>query len=341
MTLSGILDTAIGLVFIYFLLSVIASGIQEVVAGIFAWRGTYLARGVDVILDNDSSAAFRWAGIGEWLLAHFTNKPLPTAADRLAATVASQGGQATPAQQTLQQVLSVPMHPLMKGTPSAVPSYVPARNFSLALLETLRDGSKAPLFSQAERTISALPDGDLKTTLSAFLESAGGDLDAFRAQLEQWFDDAMDRVAGVYKRMSQYAMVVLGVLIAVALNLDSIRVARTLWETPAFRAAVVAGATQAAQKQPSPATSNAPDIGQIMKDVAGSYRNLEATNLPFGWTAESGSGDGAPTTVGGWAITAAAVGLGAPFWFGLLQNLVNMRNAGPKPQSANNGDGSG
>jgi hypothetical protein len=63
-------------------------------------------------------------------------------------------------------------------------TYVPSRNFSLALLETLRDGSKAPLFSQAERTISALPDGDLKTTLSAFLESAGGDLDAFRTQLE-------------------------------------------------------------------------------------------------------------------------------------------------------------
>ena len=149
MTLSGILDTAIGIVFIYFLLSVIASGIQEVFAGIFAWRGTYLTRGVDVILDNDSSAVFSWAGVSEWLLAHFTNKTLPTAADRLRMTVASQDGQATPEQATLQRVLSVYSHPLMRGTPSAVPSYIPARNFSLALLETLHDGSKAPLFSQA------------------------------------------------------------------------------------------------------------------------------------------------------------------------------------------------
>jgi hypothetical protein len=36
MTLSAILDTAIGLVFMYFLLSVITSGVQEVIAGIFA-----------------------------------------------------------------------------------------------------------------------------------------------------------------------------------------------------------------------------------------------------------------------------------------------------------------
>ncbi|HUN42409.1 MAG TPA: hypothetical protein VMU81_19120 [Acetobacteraceae bacterium] len=43
MTLGGILDTAIGAVFIYFLLSLIGSGILEVVAGIFAWRGGWVA----------------------------------------------------------------------------------------------------------------------------------------------------------------------------------------------------------------------------------------------------------------------------------------------------------
>jgi hypothetical protein len=33
----------------------------------------------------------------------------------------------------------------------------------------------------------------------------------------------------------------------------------------------------------------------------------------------------------GWIITAAAVSQGAPFWFDLLQKLVNMRLAGKKP----------
>ena len=338
MTLSAILDTAIALAFIYFLLSLIASGIQEVIAGIFAWRGTYLTRGLSVILDNDSSAVFSWAGPVEWFLAHFTNKPLPTAADRLRTALAKPGAQATPADLTLQRVLSVQTHPLMQGTPSATPSYVPAKNFSLALLETLRDGSKAPLFTQAERTISALPDGDLKKTLSAFVESAGGDLDAFRTRLEQWFDDAMDRVGGVYKRMSQYAMIVLGVLIAVALNVDTARVARTLWETPALSSAIADQAAQAVKQQP-PGSDKSNDAAS-MKDVLKTYQDLQETQIPLGWTANNGWKDVTAMTIGGWAVTAAAVGLGAPFWFALLQSLVNMRSAGPKPKSSNDGDGS-
>ncbi len=44
MNLGAVIDTAIGLVFTYFLLSIIASGIQEVVAGIFSWRGTTCPR---------------------------------------------------------------------------------------------------------------------------------------------------------------------------------------------------------------------------------------------------------------------------------------------------------
>ena len=44
MNLGPVVDVAIGMVFVYFLLALIASGIQELVAGIFTWRGTYLRR---------------------------------------------------------------------------------------------------------------------------------------------------------------------------------------------------------------------------------------------------------------------------------------------------------
>jgi hypothetical protein len=36
----------------------------------------------------------------------------------------------------------------------------------------------------------------------------------------------------------------------------------------------------------------------------------------------------------GWLVTALAAMLGAPFWFDLLQKLVNVRNTGPKPAAA-------
>ncbi len=35
----------------------------------------------------------------------------------------------------------------------------------------------------------------------------------------------------------------------------------------------------------------------------------------------------------GWFITALAMSLGAPFWFDLLQKVINIRNAGVRPPS--------
>ena len=36
-------------------------------------------------------------------------------------------------------------------------------------------------------------------------------------------------------------------------------------------------------------------------------------------------------TLGGWLLTAIAVSLGAPFWFDMLNNFVNLRITGAKP----------
>ena len=35
----------------------------------------------------------------------------------------------------------------------------------------------------------------------------------------------------------------------------------------------------------------------------------------------------------GWLITAIAVSLGAPFWFGLMQNLLNLRSDTKPPRA--------
>ncbi len=323
MTLSSVLDVIIALVFTYFLLALIASGVQEVIAGIFAWRGTYLAKGIDVILDNGSTASFRWVDARDFLRAHFTSEPGQSAADRLAKLIARNPlGAATPEQAVLRRVLGVSTHPLLRGTPSKLPSYIPARTFSLALLETLRDGSDDPVFTQLDRSVAGLPEGDLKRTLSMFLRDAGRDVDAFRAGLEQWFNDAMDRVSGIYKRLSQYVMIIFGIVLALALNVDSLRVARMLWQTPALRAAMLAQARSLA------APDAAARLPSLEPTVLAPLRLFEAQQIPFGWSVPHLSW----ATPCGWLLTAGAVALGAPFWFSLLQNLINIRAAGPKPR---------
>jgi len=324
MQISAVLDVALGLAFTFFLLALIASGIQEVIAGVFSWRGTYLAKAIDVLISNDPKAQFAWCGLGDLLRAHFTHGPGASAAEQFA----KMNLQSPALLRLTQQINS---HPLLRNIPDALPSYVPASNFSMAVLEVLHDGSSLPVFSQVENTIAALPDGDLKTTLAAFIRDAAGDIDKFRGHLEQWFDTAMDRASGIYKRLSQYVLLVLGILLAVVLNVDAFHLAGTLWHVPAARAAVVADAAGATmhttmydalkdfQNEPLPLGWDHVPLSHFLSHVT--WAHLTWSQFAGAWA------------IPGWIVTALAISLGAPFWFDLLQNLSNLRAAGPKPHS--------
>lgn len=323
MELGAICDVAISLAFTFFLLSVIASGLQEFIAGLFRWRGTYLAKSIDVIMDNGDAARFAWNGLGDWLRAHLTPK-------------AAEPPNHAASNPILQRIRAgMASHPLLRGTPADLPSYVPARNFSMALLEVLRDGlPDQPVFARLEQTVSELPDGDLKRTLGVFLHDAAGDLDRLRGNLERWFDDAMDRASGIYKRLSQYVTLALGLLLAVGLNIDTLHIARTLWDEPVSRAVLVASAS---------ATSQHDGAGDPGRQLQSTLQALRCQPLPLGWEVgdtlpcrlpsrpPTGHPLGWPRDIPGWLLTALAVSLGAPFWFELLQNLINLRAAGPKP----------
>jgi hypothetical protein len=236
----------------------------------------------------------------------------------------------------LLKILDLPSHPLLRGTPSALPSYVSSRNFSMAMLEVLRDGSASPLFTQAESTTAKLPEGDLRKLLGTFIQDSGGDLDKFRANIEHWFDDAMDRLSGIYKRISQYFLLAIGLLIAVALNVDSFHVVQVLWDNPDQRASIVEKAVQ------STATS-ASNVGALVQQ-------FEAASFPVGWKrlGNNEANLSSPEDVGtwilriiGWLVTALAVSLGAPFWFDVLKKVMNLRNAGAVPDPANGNAGAG
>jgi hypothetical protein len=353
MQFSAPLNVAIGLVFTYFLLALIASGIQEVIAGIFKWRGTYLAKAIDVIVNNDPTATFAWYGWKDMAHALLTPAPGKSAAqldDQLyppappAAPVPAAPAPVAPVQPAPVQPASPPpppnppvakldpvmkgvlegmaTHPLLRNAPAALPSYMTPRNFALALLDVLRDGSSLPVFSQVENTVAALPDGDLKTTLSLYIQEAGGDIDKLRANIENWFDGAMDTVTGIYKRFSQYVLVGIGLILSIALNADSFQIFHALWSAPDAAAALAATATEAAGHAPN---------GDLGAQVKANLAALQSQPLPLGWTNFGGCA-AILTAVPGWIVTALAVALGAPFWFSLLQSLTNLRAAGPKPK---------
>src|ERR1700737_3728352 len=105
-------------------------------------------------------------------------------------------------------------HGLIQGlSKTRLPSYVPSRTFSLALFDALSDKGEGTLFSQIERGVAQMPPGYAKQSLTTFLVAAGGDIDAFRARVETWFDDSMDRLSGVYKRWAQLIHFLFGFMV--------------------------------------------------------------------------------------------------------------------------------
>jgi hypothetical protein len=100
---------------------------------------------------------------------------------------------------------------------------------------------------------------ELKAALLALMDNAGTNLNKAQANLEQWFDDSMDRVSGVYKRKSQVFIVIIAVLVTLLANADTLQIANSLSHDKAVRDSLVAAAPQLAKKaEPTPTAAPTP-----------------------------------------------------------------------------------
>jgi hypothetical protein len=245
-------------------------------------------------------------------------------------------------------------------------SYLSSRNFGLALVDLLGGGAgEGSQPAGLRAAIDARPDGALKAQLHALGSYGGGyDLTSFRRSAEHWFDEAMERVSGWYKRRAQTITVVTAVAVAVGLNVNAVRVADRLANDETVRNVVVqAGDKFVAQTKEGQEAekgegegaegksgSEAPSPGGKRVEAPGcdtcsnttlsptaagklidrQISDVSALSLPVGW--ESGFSV-TWEALAGWLITALAISLGAPFWFDALGKLARLRTSGEKPEA--------
>jgi hypothetical protein len=283
MSLSNVLNVAVGLVCTFLFLGLLGTTVYEVGASLCRARGRLLRTGMQTLLSNGVAGGPLFGKV----FGH-----------------------------SLVQSLSA----------RGLPSYVPANSFATALFDALSDAGPGGRFAQIERSIQALPEGPTKQSLRAFIVEAGGDFDALRSRVEAWFNDAMDRLSGVYKRRSQAIHLLFGLAVAIGFNIDSIHIAEVLWQNPGKQEAMVSIVQNyTAANQSLPAT--------ISTDRA--MQQLVQLPVPMGW--EGFRPPRSPALwlypLVGWLVTGFSVSLGAPFWFDLLQKLmdINVRGTGPKP----------
>jgi len=324
---ASVFDVFIGLVLCYLLLGLVGSALQEAVAGWLNWRGEQLRKGLQSLLAH---AAAPRDGAGAGTVRPGADPAAPRAAE---AGAPPPEGTVTAAAAAAPLFDRVYRHGLIApDTARRLPAYIPAANFSLALIDALRAGGTADAtLAQVEEGLRQLPPGPARQALLALASQACGDLERFRKGVEQWFDNAMDRVSGIYKRLAHNFMLIFGIAIAVGANVDTLDVARSLWTHPAAAAQVAGLATQLVQSPPPAADAASGAAAMPAIDGATAARQLASLPVPLGWDHAPTSADFAWQRIVGWLITALAVSLGAPFWFDTLQRFLNFRTAGPPP----------
>ena len=354
MNFGAALDVAIGLIFVYLLVSLFVTALNEYVSSFLNKRSEYLLSRVQSLLGGDGTEK----KTGEWSpeMCSVWNHPLINA-------LKSHG---TTEDHCTQRGA------LLKNAPS----YIPGKTFAVALSESLKPSESAHLsFTQLKTAVSGIQNNDaLKNALLPMIDNAEGKIEVFQQNVATWFDGAMDRTSGAYKRWIHRLTFWAGFAVAVAFNVNSLQLIDNLWRDPVARAGLVAqasvtasnpnglqGATASAAA-PGAAAEAAPDCA--CEDEEKPVDISQSLPMPIGWSQDALCGlihaplasvpqSARPASVcktplrDGWsmslkifltllglAITGLAVSLGSPFWFGILQSVTNIRATGVKPDRA-------
>jgi hypothetical protein len=346
---SVVLDVAIGMAFVYLLLSLIASVVQEMLASFMQLRAANLERGLRSLFSGDSLGAEM--DLVNCIYDHGLVRGLYSDPKRDSGKLPSIFRRKMDwVRMVMRRVIGISADkPLTIAVdPLLLPSYIPSRTFALALIDVLNANKKEGAAAMASiKDALATHNNKAAQALLTLAIDAKGDVVAFQRNLEQWYNDAMDRVSGWYKRYTQRALIVIGLLLAIALNVSSVRVARTLWLDRDARQAMVDAAGNYAKSNPAAASAVNADAGklkaQLQTDVDTFNEVTTSSLLPLGWkrswhsyesyfeTAPKDATFSALTVLAGWIVTALAISFGAPFWFDTLNRFMVVRST-VKPQ---------
>ncbi|MET0340091.1 MAG: hypothetical protein ABW252_03780 [Polyangiales bacterium] len=295
---SATLEVVIGMTFLFLLVSIVCTAVREGLESLLKTRAAYLEQGIREMLNdregtNLARALFEHPLIGSLYFGAY--RPGPRKRSVLA-----------------------------RGFD--LPSYIPARNFAAALLDIVLRGEETDAESRPDghtpaamrAQIMRVDNDAVRRLLLAIMHDAKANPTAMRAHLESWFDTAMDRVSGWYKRSTQWITLTVALSAAIALNIDAIGVAQFLYRNDAARAALVTRAETSAHAPAAPA-----------KTATEARATLASLDLPIGWQAappltEKGFA-GYATRGLGWLLTTFAAMLGAPFWFDMLNRIMVIR----------------
>ncbi len=342
-----IIEIAISLIFTYLMLSIVISGIVELLNKWTRKRGKMLQQALEKVLNDPSNK--NWA---DMLYSHPLIGGLKRDYKSLPHYISSNLFSSV----ILDLVINEGKDFKIKQDENGIIRYNEIANNKEGLEKFIKG-------------INNLNESEFKTYLKSFLNDSTT-VESLKTNMAKWFDEYMDRLTGWFKwdmkKLSMYVAIVL----TVAFNIDSLQIIKSIQKNDAVRALMVADAERslnsmkdvvitieeadndtAVENQPNVNVDTAdPVLSKNLETLKGYLNTLDTLiyryELPIGWPEKKAyckESSGLKCywsyrklvgfrTIVGWIITVLALTLGAPFWFNALNSLVNMRNSGLIPQ---------
>jgi hypothetical protein len=215
-------------------------------------------------------------------------------------------------------------------------------------LTAQRSGATSQLLAKLRQDGAYLPP-QLSDNLKLLANQAQSNADSLeaglhnlKAEVEGWFDNAMDRASGVYRRNAKGVAILLGIVVAIASNADTIHMVTRLSKDSILRSAI---STNASQLVTQTGQDDVLDDRQKLAEIQAAIdENLDDLPLPIGWgktnrlqQAQESRQWAFPLLRRwvGWLISGIAISMGASFWYDLLKRVVQIRNTGNPPSPSN------
>ena len=318
---SSILDMVILLFFTYFICSVLLSVLVEAGATLFKLRANELEKTLKNLFFDQ--------GWDAYVTQHILNSPFLDALKE-------------------------------SDTAGTKPSYVPAENFAKAILESLRNGASPLTITSIQLNISVLP-ADLQKVVLGYIDTANDKVENLQKQLEGFYDNAMVRASGWYKKKVKPISIIISILLVFALNIDTIEIIRKSTRNPAqlehaanaiqhemtqikkdslgvFEISDLKGNTF---KTSSADTAIVKQINNQLKVVSALKEKLNNEVYSIGykdgfcrewWNKDNSPFAGLLLKIFGMFLSVLALQIGSTFWFDALNKVINLRGNGKKPE---------
>ncbi|QYK47570.1 MAG: lipase family protein [Phycisphaeraceae bacterium] len=283
------LDVLIGLVFVYFALSIVCSAVLEAISGWFNVRGKTLSRGIHTMLDEEEKPG----GLADEVFDD-------------------------PVIRGLSEGERYPSYIKPEVFAGALLRAVEAKG-------ALRPGLAESVASGLEG--SGL--GDAGKVLAQIYRKTGGDSARVRDEVAAWYAMSMERVSGWYKRWTMSMLLAVGVVVALGTNADTIRIIQLLSTDSKVRESLVALASEAKpydpEVEPNYSAWAVENRDEAKKELLKIGPVIGWTDGQ--WSDAWGSWSAGIQKALGLCITAFAITFGAPFWFDVLKKLANLRSS--------------